>query len=1128
MQEPYNPDSEQVDTTSEVEIEGEKKHSLNGLGDSATDQATTDVGMNGLSKEKNETTHTAKPDDATSIDIGSKDVEERDGHSSPQESLHDLDSAVSSQVVCTQMEGVSTGLSRGEKVQIPYISTDYDSGHMERANSSDCVNNDSEKYVKDKIINFSSGENATSINLSQLAEVVRSLDEDEFKFIFMSRDSALKKIINAEALFISTPNLFDDYERMKEQLYLANLVKDVKSLQLAEELEFQMSEANASANELGDKNGMLAIELAQVRSEFQVVVAEKEEIQKQFKISKAEVQDLSARADELQVKLNMSKEDLDNLSAELVGCRNLVSSLEVEKENLSAKLDLLSKENKKLQEERGDFVLEIEKLEMELVQSKTSFLSLQSENQVCNENLTSLNEERRKLQIEKEYFVCENDKLLAEVADCKKTIEALHAEKTNSNEILVSVTEEMKKLLEEKHSLLNDTGKLAAELRESKASVEALQMEVSETTARLTSLMEETNKLEDEKQQILIKNEKLLWELTESQNLVAVVRAQCSEAVDDMKSSTFRMEQLTEENMHLKSSLELQKSKIKEFDNQSRSPSQSDEARNQFAGAHCAGKGEGSVTDDDGSSVVSREADSVNFFPNILKPSSDYEQTGFLRFEVIQRYIDEAERILEKLEKTVQEIHSNSASLSGSSGEVVTPGISKLIQAFESKVLADDHLSEDQHPPENQLAANPCVLTKQQIGNLHALLKNVFLEAQNTYKFFEAEMKNKLHTDTVLAECKAKYESLIEYTDHLEHANMVLMVLNETFGQCIGSAKSKEGDFMALYDALQKDGVTLKAENSHLIEKLSHFQTRTSELQLQLNEMQQSYNEMASSASNQLEALNKEVVDGKSVLEEEWNSLVSEVMETLSKLDLSIVPVSSSLLTESEKGLDRLALTSHIATSVNNAIKVIKALHAQAEAARSDQEAAVSSFNEINKRFDVLQGEKEMVFGLIYKIFRNLTELVNEMSDQVGEAGINTGNEKPEDPLLPGVWDTLLEQLRKLNSERLRIEAMNCKLTSELEKVKDSNELSKSSLDSDSILNCIGYVERVIALDGVDINVDQPAICVQSLTRFLVEKYKEAVEQVSPPPKVFKIIIDPLHTHIHVYDTHTYICTCTL
>ncbi|XP_031122024.1 centromere protein F isoform X2 [Ipomoea triloba] len=1073
MQEPYNPDSEQVDATSEVEIEGEKRHSLSELGDSASDQATTDVGGNGVRKEKNETTHPTEPDDATSIDIESKDAEERDGHSSALESLHDSDSAVSSQVVCGQMEAVST---------------DYAGGHMERANSSDCVNNDSAKYIKDKIVNFSSGQNACSINLSQLAEVVRSLDEDEFKFLFMSRGSALKTLVNAETLSGSVPNLFDVYGRMKEQLYLANLVKDVKSLQLAEEMEFQMSEANASVNELGNKNGMLAIELAQVRSELQVVVAEKEEIQKQFQISKAEVLDLSARADELQIKLNMSKEDLDNLSAELVGCRNLVSALEVEKENLSAKVDLLSKENKKLQEERGDFVLEIEKLEMELVQSKASLISLQSANQFSNDNLTSLNEERRKLQIEKEYFVSENDKLLAEVADCKKTIEALHAEKTNSNEILV--------LLEEKHSLLNDTGRLSAELRESKASVEALQMNVSETTTRVTTLMEETNKLEDEKQEILTKNEELLRELTESQNLVAVLQAQCSESVTDLKNSTLQMEQLTEENMHLKSSLELQMSKIKEFDNRSRSSSQSEELRNQFSGARCSDQGEGNVINDDGSSLVSREGDSVNFFSNIHKPSSDYEQNDILQFEAIQRYLNEAEGILEKLEKTVEEIHSNSASLRSSSGEVVTPGMSKLIHAFESNVHADDHLSEDRRPTENQVVADPCVLTKQQIGNVHALLKNVFLEAQKACKFFEGEMKNKLHTDTMLAECKAKYESLIEYTDHLEHENMVIMVLNETFRQYINCAKSKEGDFMALYDALQKNEVTLKAENSHFSERLSDFQTRTCEMQHQLNEMQQSYNEMASSASNQVEALKKEVTDRKSVLEEEWNSLVAEVMETLSKLDLSIVPDSPSLLTGREKGFDRLALTSHIATSVNNAIKLIESLHGQVEAARSDQEAAMSSFNEMNKRFDVLQGEKETVIGLIYKIYGNLTGLVNEMSDQVGEAEINTGNGKPVDPLLPSIWDTLLEQLWKLNSERLRIEAMNSELTSELEKVKDSNELNKSFLDSDSILKCVGYVERVIALDGVDINVDQPAICIQSLTHFVVEKYKEAVEQV--------------------------------
>ncbi|CAH9108199.1 unnamed protein product [Cuscuta europaea] len=1066
MQEPYNPDPEQVDAKSEVEIVAENTHCLNKFGAHVIDHATPGVGEGGVTREKNETNHPIETYGVTSSTIGYKDAEERDVQSIPLEPLHEGVATVSPLVVCSRTEGVS---------QIHCVSSDCDGGHVQRVNPYG-------SFDKEKNVQFSSVQSACSINLSQLADVVRRLDDDEFKSLFMSRDSAVKALKSAETLFASSSTLFDVFERMKEQLYLASLVKDVKTVQLMEESELQISEANASVNQLEDKNGKLANELEQVRSELKVVIAEKKELRELFQISKAEVVDLSARVDELQIRLNMSMEDLDNLSAELAACKNLVSAFEAEKENLGANLDLLSEENKKLEDERGSFVTEIEKLGMELAQCKNSFLSLQLQNQDSNENLTFLNAERCKLQMEKEYFVCENDKLLAEVADCKKTIEALHAEETNSNVLLKSVTEESKKLLEEKHSLLNDSVNLEAELSVSKVSIEALQKEVFDKSTHMTSLMEEINKLHYEKQQLLIKNEELLRELTESKDLAAHLQAQCSVAVDDLKCATLRNEELAEENLHLSSSLELQESKIKEFESQSKSPSKSKEAGSRSAGAHSAVQAEDSVTDSDGSSRFSSEGDCVNFFSRIHNISSDYMQNGLLQFQFIKKHLGEAERVLADLEKTVEVIHAHSAR-----GEVITPRISKLIQAFESKGHMNDNLSEDQHPSENHSDTDPCVLSKKQILNLHGLLKNILLESQNACKLFEGEMRNNIEADTMFAELKAKHESLVQHSDLLEHTNMALMVLNETLAQCISNAKSKEGDFRALYESLQNNQATLITENSYLREELHNLHTRTGELQHQLADMQQSCNKMVASSSNQVEALKKEVADRESIREEEWNSLVSEVMEKLSKLDSSTVTASSSLLAGRE-GFDRLGLISHIAYSVDNAIKLIDALQEQTE-------AAVSSFNEINKRFDVLQAEKEMIVGLIYRVYRNLVEIVDEMPDQVGDAEITTNNERPADPFLPGVFDTLLEQLRKLNSERLQVEPMNSELTSEMDKSKEFEELKKCFFDSDSMLKCVGLVESVIALDGVDINVDQPAIFVQSLTYFLVQKYKDAIGQ---------------------------------
>ncbi|XP_009630989.1 trans-Golgi network-localized SYP41-interacting protein 1 isoform X2 [Nicotiana tomentosiformis] len=1037
MQESHNSGSKQVDSSSEVEIEGDKKLPLNESTETSISQTATLVGDEGNEETKAEYIQVSEPNNVLSAVLATQNAEiaEDSGH---------------------QMEDAASGLHEEEKLERPSSAGEYENyrDNIQISDSIDIVSGDS---VKNKMVNISSRSDESYISLYQLAEVVRDLDEDGFRFLLTCRESAP----NAPS-----SKLFDDFEKLKEQLYLASLVKDVSCLQLAEESELQMelsrqhhtltdqiSAAKASLNDLGEKNDILADQLAQLRTEFQLIVSERDGFQKQVHVSKGEVGELSERINELQTNLETSLGENASLSSEMVDCRNLVATLQVRNESLIGSLNLLSEENKKLLEEKENLVFENEKLRTELAQSKTLFGSLQLENAELSENFTSLSEEKRKLDGEKEHLLSENEKLLTQMSDHKNVVEALQVENKNVNETLISVKEAKKQLQEENQSLLSKTEKLGLEFKESKSLAEALQMEVAEAKGHL---MEERNKLEKQNKYFLSESEKQSFQLAEYKN-------SCNKAEDDLKDSTLRIEQLTEKNMHLKRSLELFEAMKTESPNQSSFAYQSREAGPQLEVSCQSSSAPANLIDDDGSKW----------------------------FGVMKRHEEEAERVLEKLEKAIGDMHSQSASMSRSSGKAVSPGVSKLIQAFEPKDHDDEHHPEELQSFENQTDGDPYVLIQGLTKTLRALLKDLVLEAGNGYQFLEGEKSCKTAAVVAAEELMAKCQSLNEHIDLLEGANIELMVFNESLGGCFWNAKEKEGEIRVLNEALRKQEVAAKSENNKLKGNLSSYQEKLSILQNQLGEMRESCKEMGSDISNQVEVLYREVADRGSILREEWNSTIDQVFQTLRRLDLSVETVGSSLPSRIDHGLGCINLSSRTAASIDAAINVIEALQDQVEASRHE---SMSTSREVNEKLDFLQVENERSASLMHKIYSKLKKLVNETPGHLQEAEVDDPK-KSVDLSHPGAFDSVLEQLQRFLDEKAQVEFVNGKLKSELmARTNDFEELSKRSLESDSILKMVQVVEGVIALDSFETNVNDPVSCLESLISLLVQKCKEATE----------------------------------
>ncbi|KAJ6856118.1 hypothetical protein NC651_037863 [Populus alba x Populus x berolinensis] len=300
------------------------------------------------------------------------------------------------------------------------------------------------------------------ITFLQLIEVIKGLNEDEYRLLLESRGSVSNVQLGTPSSFSSQNGFPGLLERLREELFLTKCSKDILQLQLSEQsnlqiendhhlhqLDDEISVLHASLKEARERGNSLAEELAECRSELQASFSGREELEQQFHEAKVEVEEVSARAYKLQNSLEMSQSELLRLSKELANSQDFVAALQVEVENLNGSLVSLTEERKIVEEGKNSCLHENEKLLNELADCKSLIAALQTESSNLRGTVASMTDEKIKLNGEKEYLADCHDKICLELSDCKGLVEALQVENLKLSGSLAMATEERKKLEED-------------------------------------------------------------------------------------------------------------------------------------------------------------------------------------------------------------------------------------------------------------------------------------------------------------------------------------------------------------------------------------------------------------------------------------------------------------------------------------------------------------------------------------------------------------------------------------------------------------------------------------------------------------------------------------------------------
>ncbi|KAJ9702892.1 hypothetical protein PVL29_004571 [Vitis rotundifolia] len=1154
MQEAESLGSKQLDRSSEIEIEGGVKLASSELRGSVETLAREASEVTVMEEATHEEEQSGDADDVSASAGAPDEVEDKEIHRRDKvpvcgQAIPEVDDSmtISSEVTNQQRAYVDVRSSNEEEMEMLSRSGDTGSNWKERGQpgakgrmgdevyqqeglpEGSFVSEDKshERPLETKILSLPRGwtvfpdADISSVGFSQLAELVKALNEDEFRFLLKSRDSASNAHVgNIGSLTVPESGLSDVLVRLKEQLYLTDFAKE---LHLCEQTEMQMdfcqrnyqlvneiSMLSASLSEVRERNKTISTELEQRGSELQVILSDKEELQNQLNTTTREIKEFYSRFDELQIKLERSQMELSSLTTELADSKDLVAALEVENKTLNETLASVMEGRKKIEEEKEFFLYENEKLHTDLASCNGLLANIQVEKADLKRSLASAAEQSKKLEEEREYFVHENEKLLAELGESKALVASLQVEITDLDGSLSLAREERMKLEEQKEFSVHENEKLSAELADCNSLIAALQAENANLNTSHALVMEERKKLEEDQEYLAHENERLSAELLVHQEQLSTEHGTCMQLELDLKEATMRLEQLTEENSFLNSSLDIHKAKISEIDHsQVQLTSLAVDAGYQCESSGIPIRGHQHASDAAGSHQIPGKQDREVFsllerplfgdlgeLPELQQHKCDVYDDSF-GFMLLKRHLQEVERIIRELEGAVEEMHSHSVSLSSSGAKFAASGVSKLIQAYESKGHLDDHEVEEIHSTEDQSPADPYIFAKEQGGILKAVLKELSLDVENACELFKGERDGKKIANDTCKELNIQYEALKEHSNSLEAMNIELEVLCEAMKQHGCDVEARKSELEVLYEALKQQDSSLKTENTELGKKLTEYQSRISELQSQLYDIQQSSDEMASTMYNQVENLQKEVTENELMLRQEWNSTIAQIVEAVGKLDATAGRFFTSAISSGPH--DGFGICDIVATSVNAATKVIEDLQEKLEAALADHEAICSSYKEVNEKFNELHGKNEVAIDTLHKIYDDLRKLVNDSHGYVEESEINVQDKKLLDPINPSSHETLIEQLSILLVERSRLESVSNRLSTELmSRMKEIEELNKKGGDLNAILKLVENIEGVVKLEDMEIDSDIPLVSrLEILVPIIVQKCKEADEQVS-------------------------------
>ncbi|CAN0860186.1 Trans-Golgi network-localized SYP41-interacting protein 1 [Linum grandiflorum] len=901
----------------------------------------------------------------------------------------------------------------------------------------------------------------SSTNILQLLEVIKGLNQDDYELLIKSRGLASEVKLGTDS---STAQGYHDWlEKLSEELFVASCSRDILHLQLSEQLDLQknndiqFSQLNEELSRLKgtlkdghDKNANLAQDLIVCRSEFLDAVANKEELQSQLLISKAEVEEVSARAYMLQSSLESSQSDLLSVSNELVHWKDLVESLKVENNKLNEALALGADERMKLKDQKECCLHDNEELSKELDKFKNMTATLQTEVSELSGSVVSLTNDKKKLEEENEWLTDGNQKLSLELSDFKDSMDALKAENTVLNENLVSMKDNHKNLEAENVSLIHEKERLLSEL---------------------LGLRETLSNHQEEHMQF-------------------VAAMQVMEA---------RLEQLTKDNMSLRSSLDVYEAKagyVEEMQPQNLSVDgvavvQGGAVmveRTDFVDDVDNEHSHSSSDNQDGEKQISGALAGCPQAEVFAHEASDNTH-GLVSFNA---HLEEAERAFHNLEKAMELIRCHLASSSKSGGKVVSPAVSKLIQAFESKSQHEEEETDDHDVmPDQSVEGDLFISARECIESLKAVMKQLSLDAERASLVYAAAQDGLTTANATISDLKLQLEALAQHNDNSEMTNIEQKVLHEGLKQHLFVMEEKNIELEAVFEKLRQQNNSIKTENSELRVKMDLYKKRIEVIQCRLHELRNFSNEVGPDIHSQLISFQKDTAEWALILEREWKSSLAQIVEAVERLDESVGAVQTSRMSAGMDG--PLDITSWLASSVDAAVKLTCRLKEETESAKVGHESTSKMLSEANRKCDELLLMNKAATDVLHELYSELKKLLPDLVLSEPDNETNIHNEELLDHIHYKSYEALLEQLRNSLEERQQLHAANKELCSELlNKTKEVEDLSRQSGDFRAIEKLVIDLEGVVKPDDARVDSEMnPVSRLESLVYFLTEKNKE-------------------------------------
>ncbi|XP_008811441.2 uncharacterized protein LOC103722610 isoform X1 [Phoenix dactylifera] len=580
---------------------------------------------------------------------------------------------------------------------------------------------------------------------------------------------------------------------------------------------------------------------------------------------------------------------------------------------------------------------------------------------------------------------------------------------------------------------------VSAELGNCRGLVEALQKENMNLNTSISSETDARKNLQEEKELLFSENMRLASELSEQKEMFLVELDKQKQLECNARETGACFDLLTEENLYLSCSLDIYKAKIKELDDvHIELPFQAQQAGDQENNSHVECIATANAVEDSWSSV----RNSVG-----LQKVDEKDSGSSVVLGILMGQLEEAKSILQNLENSIQGMHSHSVSLSRSGGRAPAPGVSKLIQAFESKVHHADNASDEVPLTEAGQSDDLYTLTREQMGLLRDSLRQMELDVR----------KAEVHVMGEHREISQKYEMECEAQRH--------------------------------------QSSILQTRIDGLVKKLSKYICRIDDLQNQLNKIQQGASDEEERLLNEVQLLQKEVNARVSAMQHERDS-IRGVFEALEKLFPTAGLLTSDLASNKKERLlseiqllqkdatdrysikgmifealeklnsstglifpDNSDIGSYVVASVCAAIKLIESLHERLNAAHLNHETLHTSYVELDKQYNNVRGINELAIGLMLKMYKGLQKLCTH----VGEHEMDVNAEEVLE-LLPKRHKVLIEYLQQLLDERVLFISENKELESGLlSKNEEIEELSKRCSALDKKLDDLCY-----AKDGLE------------------------------------------------------------